>query len=63
MCVARYRSAFPLSFPSGVAGVASDEVVGAAMYKPAHLIYGVVSSGIPFDTYLAFMRVALHDII
>jgi transposase len=38
-------------------GMARKAVVGAAMHKLAHLIYGVVSSGMPFDANLARMRV------
>jgi transposase len=42
-------------------GMAPKAVVGAAMRKLAHLIYGVVSSGMPFDANLARMRVDLQD--
>ena len=42
-------------------GMAPKAVVGAAMRKLAHLIYGVVSSGTPFDANLAGMRVDLQD--
>jgi hypothetical protein len=42
-------------------GMAPKAVVGAAMRKLAHLIYGVVSSGMPFDANLAGMRVDFQD--
>lgn len=42
-------------------GLAPKAVVGAAMRKLAHLIYGVVSTGMPFDTKLAGMTVDFQD--
>ena len=42
-------------------GMAPKAVVGAAMRKLAHLIYGVISSGMPFDAKLAGMTVDFQD--
>jgi transposase len=42
-------------------GMAPKAVVGAAMRKLAHLIYGVISSGVPFDAKLARMAVDFQD--
>ena len=42
-------------------GMAPKAVIGAAMRKLAHLIYGVVSSGIPFDPKLSGMRLDVQD--
>ena len=42
-------------------GLAPKAVVGAAMRKLAHLIYGVVKSGKPFDANFALNRVAIQD--
>lgn len=42
-------------------GMAPKAVIGAAMRKLAHLIYGVVSSGIPFDPKLSGMKVDFQD--
>jgi transposase len=42
-------------------GMAPKAVVGAAMRKLAHVIYGVVSSGMPFDAKLAGMTVDFQD--
>ncbi|NDP49436.1 MAG: IS110 family transposase [Sulfuriferula multivorans] len=42
-------------------GLAPKAVVGAAMRKLAHLIYGVVKSGKPFDAGFAIGRVAIQD--
>jgi transposase len=36
-------------------------VVGAAMRKLAHLIYGVVKSGTPFDANFATNGLAIQD--
>jgi len=36
-------------------------VVGAVMRELAHLIYGVIKSGKPFDPTLAMARVAIQD--
>lgn len=43
------------------AGLAPKAVVGAVMRKLAHLIYGVVKSGKPFDATVAMPRVAFQD--
>lgn len=43
------------------AGLAPKAVVGAVMRKLAHLIYGVIKSGQPFDVNLACARVAFQD--
>lgn len=43
------------------AGLAPKAVVGAVMRKLAHLIYGVIKSGQPFDANLASARVAFQD--
>jgi transposase len=42
-------------------GLAPKAVVGAAMRKLAHLIYGVVTSGKPFDASLAMPKLDLED--
>ena len=42
-------------------GLAPKAVVGAAMRKLAHLIYGVVKSGKPFDVNFAMRGVAIQD--
>lgn len=42
-------------------GLAPKAVVGAAMRKLAHLIYGVVTSGKPFDANLAMPRLDVQD--
>ena len=42
-------------------GLAPKAVVGAAMRKLAHLIYGVVNSGKPFDVDFALNRLAIQD--
>lgn len=42
-------------------GLAPKAVVGAAMRKLAHLIYGVVKSGKPFDANFAMNRLAIQD--
>lgn len=42
-------------------GLAPKAVVGAAMRKLAHLIYGVVKSGKPFDANFATNGVAIQD--
>ena len=42
-------------------GLAPKAVVGAAMRKLTHLIYGVVKSGKPFDASFAIDRVAIQD--
>ncbi|NHQ85217.1 hypothetical protein HA050_03715 [Iodobacter sp. HSC-16F04] len=36
-------------------------VVGAAMRKPVHLIYGIVKSGIPFDAHFGIENLDLQD--
>ena len=43
------------------AGLAPKAVVGAVMRKLAHLIYGVINSGRPFDINLAAPRLDLQD--
>lgn len=43
------------------AGLAPKAVIGAVMRKLAHLIYGVIKSGKPFDANLGMARVALQD--
>lgn len=43
------------------AGLAPKAVVGAVMRKLAHLIYGVIKSGKPFDATVAMPRVAFQD--
>jgi len=43
------------------AGLAPKAVVGAVMRKLAHLIYGVIKSGKPFDATAAMPRVAFQD--
>ena len=43
------------------AGLAPKAVVGAVMRKLAHLIYGVIKSGKPFDAIVAMPRVAFQD--
>ena len=42
-------------------GLAPKAVVGAAMRKLAHLIYGVVKSGKPFNAEIAMAGVAIQD--
>lgn len=42
-------------------GLAPKAVIGAAMRKLAHLIYGVVKSGKPFDANFAMRGVAIQD--
>lgn len=42
-------------------GLAPKAVVGAAMRKLAHLIYGVVKSGKPFSAEIAMAGVAIQD--
>ena len=42
-------------------GMAPKAVVGAAMRKLAHLIYGVISSGLPFDARFAGTAVDIQD--
>ena len=42
-------------------GMAPKAIVGAAMRKLTHLIYGVVTSGKPFDVRLAGMSVDIED--
>ncbi len=43
------------------AGLAPKAVVGAAMRKLAHLIYGVINSGKPFDLKIAAPRLDFQD--
>ena len=42
-------------------GLAPKAVVGAASAKLAHLIYGAVKSGKPFDANFALRGVAIQD--
>lgn len=44
-----------------VTGLAPKAVVGAVMRKLAHLIYGVIKSGRPFDATVAMPKVAFQD--
>jgi transposase len=43
------------------AGLAPKAIVGGAMRKLAHLMYGVIKSGLPFDVNLAMPRLDLQD--
>ena len=43
------------------AGLAPKAVVGAVMRKLAHLIYGVIKSGQPFNLNLAMPRLDFED--
>ncbi len=43
------------------AGLTPKAVIGAVMRKLAHLIYGVVKSGMPFDMNKAMPRVDFQD--
>ncbi len=42
-------------------GMAPKAVVGATMRKLAHVIHGVVSSGMPFDPTFTKMTVDFQD--
>jgi hypothetical protein len=42
-------------------GMTSKAVIGASMHKLAMLIFGVLHSGLPFDTRLAMPRVDIQD--
>lgn len=42
-------------------GLAPKAVVGAAMRKLVHLIYGVLRSGIPFDVKMAMPKLDFQD--
>jgi hypothetical protein len=42
-------------------GLAPKAVVGAVMRKLAHLVYGAIKSGKPFDARLAMARVVIQD--
>jgi transposase len=42
-------------------GLAPKAVVGAAMRKLAHLIFGVVRSGMPFDAQMAMPKLDVQD--
>lgn len=42
-------------------GLASKAIVGAAMRKLAHQIYGVIRSGVPFDPKINNPRLAIQD--
>jgi hypothetical protein len=41
--------------------MAPKAIIGAAMRKMAHLIYGVITSGKPFDATLAGLAVDFQD--
>ncbi len=43
------------------AGLAPKAVIGAVMRKLAHLIYGVINSGLPFDPGIATPRLDIQD--
>jgi transposase len=43
------------------AGLAPKAVIGAVMRKLAHLIYGVINSGLPFDPKIAAPRLDFQD--
>jgi transposase len=43
------------------AGLAPKAVIGAVMRKLAHLIYGVIKSGQPFDLNRAMPRLDIQD--
>jgi len=43
------------------AGMAPNAVIGACMHKLAMLIYGVLRSGLPFDSRIAMPRVDFQD--
>ena len=45
----------------GAAGLAPKAVVGAVMRKLVHLIYGVITSGRPFDINLTAPRLDYQD--
>jgi hypothetical protein len=42
-------------------GLAPKAVIGAVMRKLAHLIYGVITSGLPFDVNKAMPKLDLQD--
>ena len=42
-------------------GLAPKAIVGAVMRKLAHLIYGVIKSGQPFDVNFNHTRLAIQD--
>ncbi|WP_176216963.1 hypothetical protein [Andreprevotia lacus] len=42
-------------------GLAPKSVVGAAMRKLAHLIFGIVRSGMPFNAQMAMPELDLQD--
>ncbi len=42
-------------------GMAPKAVIGAAMRKLAHLIYGVITSGKPFNPVMAGLTVDIQD--
>ncbi len=49
---------FPIDF---LAGLAPKAVVGAVMRKLAHLIYGVIKSGQPFDASFSGLKLDFQD--
>jgi len=42
-------------------GLAPKAVIGAVMRKLAHLIYGVINSGLPFDPRIAAPKLDFED--
>lgn len=42
-------------------GMAPKAIVGASMRKLVHMIYGVVTSGRPFDAEIPLKRVTIQD--
>ena len=42
-------------------GLAPNAIVGASMRRLVHLIYGVVTSGPPFDARIPLEGVAIQD--
>jgi hypothetical protein len=44
-------------------GMAKKAVIGAIMYKLAHLIYGVIHTDKPFDAHYLAKGLAIQDVI
>jgi transposase len=44
-------------------GIAKKAVIGAVTLKSAHLIYGVIRTGKPFDANFLLNRLAIQDSI
>jgi len=61
--VARRHNPVLKDFGNGLTetGLAPTAVVGALMRRLAHLIYGVINSGNPFDPNIATPRLDLQD--